>query len=361
MNRKNLNVGCYVLASIITLGLLSGCSDLQDELPATPQGTSKIHSSGWKSASSQDFHGTFLKNKNWSLDDCTPCHSKTFKGGVSNVSCYGCHSSYPHTIFSETASPYPRGHDGFLMSRGYPLADCKSCHGANYTGGTRVNVTCQKSGCHVDRNGTQKSPEACNTCHGDFRAPANDQISYSPPKGVRGDTASSYRGIGAHQIHLKGGTIADAVACTECHSVPSTLFESGHVDTDLPAEVVFGGPLGKLPSATIPSPVYNNQNLSCGNSYCHGNWRVRRSTSPYQFAYTDSVMVGANKSALWTGGPSEAACGTCHGLPPPGHVSATLTTCVNCHAGVVDGAGKISDKSKHINGKINAFGAERSF
>ncbi len=72
-------------------------------------------------------------------------------------------------------------------------------------------------------------------------------------------------------------------------------------------------------------------------------------------------MVGANASPLWTGGSSEAACGTCHALPPTGHIPQTITACVNCHSPVVDATGNISDKTLHINGRINAFGTERDF
>ena len=84
-------------------------------------------------------------------------------------------------------------------------------------------------------------------------------------------------------------------------------------------------------------------------------------SSPYQFLFTDSVMVGAKYAPMWTGGTSEATCGSCHGLPPVGHTPAPLTGCTACHADVVNSSGTIIDKTKHINGKINAFGVELSF
>jgi len=361
MKNFNMNIGVAVLAAIVSLGLLAGCSELKQELPTATEGTTEIHASGWKSASSPDFHGTFLKKKNWSLNDCAPCHAKSFKGGESKVSCYSCHLAYPHTIFNETAPPYSKGHAGFLASKGYPFGDCRSCHGATYAGGSRVDVSCMGSGCHVDRNGAPKSPEACNTCHGDFSAPANDQISYAPPRGVRGETVTSYRGVGAHQKHLKGGTISSVTACAECHRIPSTLLATGHIDSNLPAEVFFGGPLARVSSAITPNPAFNSQTLACSNTFCHGNFRLRKATSPYQLFYTDSVMVGANKTVAWTGGAADAACGTCHGLPPAGHIASALTSCWTCHPAVMDFTGQIIDKTKHINGKINVFATERSF
>lgn len=241
------------------------------------------------------------------------------------------------------------------------MLECQVCHGATYTGETRVNISCQTAGCHVDRTGARKSPEACNTCHGDFSAPARDTSTFAPPKGVKGETSTSYRGVGAHQVHLKGGAVSGGFDCTECHTVPKTFFETGHVDTDLPAEVFFNGPLGRLRSAVTPAPVYSSQDLSCANTFCHGNWRLRRSASPYAFVYTDSIMVGANKTVGWTAGAADGACGTCHGIPPVGHIASTLSACVNCHPGVVNSAGQIIDKTKHINGKVDAFGSERNF
>ena len=50
-----------------------------------------------------------------------------------------------------------------------------------------------------------------------------------------------------------------------------------------------------------------------------------------------------------------AVCGSCHGLPPTGHIAATLTGCGICHGSVVDTEGNIIDKTKHINGQVNVF------
>ena len=72
-------------------------------------------------------------------------------------------------------------------------------------------------------------------------------------------------------------------------------------------------------------------------------------------------MTGANESPGWTGGGGGGACASCHALPPAGHMPFALSSCVNCHTGVVNGAGNIIDKTKHINGKVNVFGSERAF
>ncbi len=54
---------------------------------------------------------------------------------------------------------------------------------------------------------------------------------------------------------------------------------------------------------------------------------------------------------------TQAKCGTCHGLPPTGHIAAPITSCYLCHQGVVDEMGNIIDKDKHINGYKSARGS----
>jgi predicted CxxxxCH...CXXCH cytochrome family protein len=315
------------------------------------------HASAWSNPASPNSHGNFLKANQWNASSCQSCHGTLYDGGASGVSCYTCHASYPHSVKFGTA-----GHPSYLMANGFPLTQCQTCHGSSYAGGTVVNVSCTTSGCHVDLNGAPKSPEACNTCHGVFSAPASDFLSAAPPKSVAGGTATTVSGVGAHQAHLATGMVGRTVKCQECHQVPSQVFSQGHLGSGPPAEVVFTDTLARLitgDGTLVPNPSYDPVSLTCANSYCHGNWKLRKVTSQWQFAYGDSIMGGSNYSPVWTGGSSQAACGTCHGLPPQGHQSTTITGCAVCHAAVVNSAGVIIDKTKHVNGKINVFGAER--
>jgi predicted CxxxxCH...CXXCH cytochrome family protein len=319
------------------------------------------HKTGWTTASSASSHGQYLKAKNWLVSECASCHGKEYTGGLTGKSCFTCHATYPHTVFAAYA-----GHEKYLYTKNYPLSDCKTCHGSAYAGGTVVNISCMKSGCHVDASGTAKNPEACNTCHGQFRAPATDALSVAPPEGVLGDSLETARGVGAHRKHLATGLLGKTVKCQECHASYTQTLVAGHLDTALPAEVVFTDTLSRLKTGdgtTVPSPSYNATTLRCSNSYCHGNWKLRKATSPYGQGdgFTDSVMVGSNYSPLWTGGTSEASCSSCHALPPAGHQKRSLTECAGCHLGVINSSGNIIDKTKHINGKINVFGIERSF
>ncbi len=446
------------LFAVIALGLslaLFSCSELKKDLPTPVSGAAAVHPEGWNQESSSDFHGTYLKARNFDTKECQPCHGGPFTGGTSQTSCFRCHSLYPHSAtWNQTAAgdfhgrflkamsynatdcqtchgtdynggtsqvacfschgtfphgavwntghgqylktknwtdtecqachgtdyaggtssvacfschdPYPHSvrfpsgrHTNYLYPNGYPLAVCRTCHGSDYNGGN-TGVSCMQPGCHVDQNGTQKSPEACNTCHGVFRAPASDFLSSAPPKGVLGDTAQTYRGVGAHQKHLLTGDLGKPLKCQECHVVPATLNQAGHIDTKLPAEVAMTDTLAGLVTgdgAVHPSPAWNG--TTCTNTYCHGNWMLQKNTSAYPWIYnpTDSVMVGAAYAPVWTGGSAQAACGTCHGLPPQGH-TALLGACVNCHSDVVDANMQIIDQSKHINGKIDVLTVE---
>ncbi len=147
---------------------------------------------------------------------------------------------------------------------------------------------------------------------------------------------------------------------------PTTTFAPGHVDTQLPAEVVFNDTLARLTTGGgtfVRSPAYNPATLTCANVYCHGTWQLKKSGSLYPEMFTDSVMVGTlANDPVWTGGGAlEAPCGSCHGLPPTGHRQQALGECVNCHLGIVNGNGQIVNHALHVNGKANVFGAERSF
>jgi len=321
------------------------------------------HKPGWLDPASSASHGKFLKTMNWQTVECARCHGSDFAGGSSGKACFTCHASYPHTVFVAAS-----GHAGYLLSQGYPLAQCKSCHGNVYTGGSVVNVSCSSAGCHVDNTGGAKSPETCNTCHGQFRAVASDPLSAAPPKSVLGDSLTSAQGVGAHSRHLLSGILGRPVKCTECHVRPVSLFAAGHVDTPLPAEVVFNDTLARLKTGGgtyDPAPAYNAATLTCVNTYCHGNWQMKKSESIYPQFFTDSVMVGAAQAPVWNGGASEASCGSCHGtaesVTPKGHVAFNLNSCVNCHIGVVNGSGQITNQALHINGKANVFGLERTF
>jgi predicted CxxxxCH...CXXCH cytochrome family protein len=241
-------------------------------------------------------------------------------------------------------------HGSYIAAHGYDMRPCQQCHGSDYSGGV-AEVSCKT--CHTGTAG----PENCATCHGGPGSP-------SPPTDLSGNTSTSAPGVGAHAKHVLGGSLSGFVWCSECHTVPEGVYVAGHVDSDRPAEVPMNGSLARNPTDGVaPVPVHDAGALTCANVYCHGNWKSNKADAPpdRQFAYMDTAITGLNAIPVWTGGSSQAACGTCHGLPPTGHIPEDLTFCAGCHSGVVDGSGNISNKALHINGKINVFGTERAF
>ncbi len=168
--------------------------------------------------------------------------------------------------------------------------------------------------------------KVCGDCHG-------SADSFAPPKDTLGHTATTFTGVGAHQAHLTDGTYRIALECNSCHLVPTAPSSVGHIDTDLPAEVLFG----ELAKIGGYEPAWNG--TTCANVYCHGA----------------ALDGGALTEPNWTTvDGSQVFCGSCHGIPPPPpHQVVAANSCVNCHGDVVDADNNIIDKKLHINGEVN--------
>lgn len=217
--------------------------------------------------------------------------------------CDSCHGAPP-------PDPHPQ------------MARCSLCHQAviDETGAIRAPEL------HVDGVVQTTVPMTCTGCHGDDDDPA-------PPKDVSGNRSSSFAGVGAHKTHVAGTVTSRAVPCEECHIVPSAVFQEGHVDTLLPAELSFSG----VATAHGASVVYEEG--SCNGSYCHG--------AAFSFGRPSG---GSNTAPKWSeGSGSEAACGSCHGLPPPpGHPQ--YIDCQYCHRNVKPDNRSFFDPTLHVNG-----------
>lgn len=230
-------------------------------------------------------------------------------------------------------------HRAFIRTNQWNLANCQQCHGFDYTGGI-AEISCIP--CH------QQTPEDCVVCHGGV-----EDLSGAPPLDLDDNTDASSLGVGAHTVHLNGAEYSNGFTCQQCHLVPASYADQGHADSELPAELTFGG-LATLNGA-LPNWVRNS--ATCADSYCHGNWSLAKSESNNQFMYASESIEGNNATPTWTDATT-VTCGTCHDLPPQGHTAAGLNTCVGCHAAVIDADGNIIDKSKHVNGMVNVLGQE---
>jgi predicted CxxxxCH...CXXCH cytochrome family protein len=157
---------------------------------------------------------------------------------------------------------------------------------------------------------------SCTSCHG-------SATNAAPPSGTHGETATTTRAVGSHQAHLVNTNLRSAaIACQECHAVPtSTGHSNGTVDMTW----------GTLARTGSFSPTWNG--TTCTN-YCHGS----------------SLGAGGTVTApSWTAGSSQAACGTCHGAPPPAPHT-TSTSCGTCHTGYT---ATTVNKANHMNGVLD--------
>lgn len=335
---KKQIITLWLLLPVVMI-LVTGCADLKENL-STPAEIN-VHGEGILNPASNNFHGKIIAANNNVLKDCQTCHATNFRGGTTGSSCLTCHKH--GTGIQDTSST--DFHGKVIASHGWSMKDCQACHGTDFSGGI-TKSSCNT--CHNRNNG----PKACNTCHGDFV----NRTSIAPPQALNGATSTSYRGVGAHQLHLAAGMSGFTVSCSSCHPSLAGYDDPKHIDKTPFATIEFADTLLKL----NPAMNYSFANISCNNSWCHGGFVFRKADAnpAYAFAYTDSVMTGLNPSVIWNKvDGSQGTCGTsCHALPPAGHMPSSLTGCANCHGAVIDNTGKIINQEKHINGKSNLFG-----
>lgn len=199
-------------------------------------------------------------------------------------------------------------HGHLLRETLYDFDRCAECHGDDFGGGA-ADASCLS--CH------ENGPTDCTTCHSDLP------------------------GQGAHAAHIPSPPTF-GVECETCHVVPAAWDDVGHVFLDdgsldpYPAEVMLSGKAaadGPSGSREGP-PSWDAEAGRCNNVYCHGD------------TYADAEA--AITEPLWAAGMDQAACGTCHGLPPSDHGLEDPDACVLCHGQVVDAELNIIVPELHI-------------
>lgn len=186
--------------------------------------------------------------------------------------------------------------------------------------------------------GTTAFPLVCSACHGSDDNPA-------PPRALptllsgkfQRPTATTARGVGAHQTHLRGTVSNHPIACESCHVVPSSIWDVSHLDAkDGRATVTFSG-LALLGGAT---PTYDKETLTCSGVYCHG---------------AKSKAPGPQSAPIWNVvDNSQRACSSCHGAYPPAP-HPQVGDCVDCHGLTAAKDKTIGNKNNHINGRVDVF------
>ncbi|HVY25382.1 MAG TPA: CxxxxCH/CxxCH domain-containing protein [Polyangiaceae bacterium] len=223
------------------------------------------------------------------------------------LDCRGCHGAPP-------PAPHPQ------------IDDCSKCH-ADTVASDNARIIDRTR--HVDGKVDVSFDQSCGSCHGNAKNAA-------PPRSVIGETATSVLGIGAHQTHVLGTASSRAVPCETCHVVPKAVLDPGHVDTPLPAEVTFSG----TALANGATPTY--QSGRCSGTPCHG------ATFPKQHA-----SGGSNTTPRWNVvDGSQAACGSCHGLPPPAPHPLPTFPCHSCHEDIGDDDQTFTHPGLHVDGKV---------
>jgi predicted CxxxxCH...CXXCH cytochrome family protein len=265
------------------------------------------------------------------LDACRTCHADPFSGAshVDGRLDVGGHDA----AWVDPASP---AFHAFSANRA--IADCQACHGADLSGGFAgvACASCHDGGVHggvtVVAFQVGGSPN-CVACHGG----ADDQGG-APPRATWGNAGDAVR-VGAHSTHVAAGH-----DCSVCHLKPADMVSPGHID-GLTADVVFGGMA--LDGPTTPS--WDRVTARCSSTYCHGG----------------TLTGGSNSAPDWTRvGAGEAACGTCHGLPPARFPSPThpvyvfAASCLGCHPATttVDAGGHdvLVPGGPHLNGGVES-------
>jgi predicted CxxxxCH...CXXCH cytochrome family protein len=246
--------------------------------------------------------------------------------------CLMCHDMSAHTTGAVIVAGHNQGwldqaSSGFhAFAANSGLDACKFCHGQDLSGGA-ANVACGQ--CH-DANlppGVTTWKKNCVMCHG-----GTDNQTGGPPRTTWGKSAELVR-VGAHSVHLQGSAIAGPVACNSCHVVPPDALAAGHVDGQR-AEVVFGG----IASQGL-RPTYDAATATCSATYCHGG----------------NLVGGSNTRPDWTKlDGTQAACGTCHGIPPrPTWGHNYHTGCTWCHYDIANDSGTaITNPALHIDGVV---------
>jgi predicted CxxxxCH...CXXCH cytochrome family protein len=289
-----LKINYYVLSFITIFGLAiisDGCSKLKENI-TQPQALT-IHKMGFNDTSSVNFHGKFLAANNFDLASCQKCHAADFKGGITGVSCYNCHT--------QAAGP---------------LA-CNTCHG-NFNDPSRIApprdvdgnsstdlITVGAHDSHLYNN--DFSVVACENCHKVPNAEnVMDHFSHGPQSNIVKLDSLAIHGIAAN---AKFDTSTGTCANVYCHG----NFEFNK--SDAPPERKFAYTSDKMTGnvRTVKWTILDGSQAPCGS--CHG--------TPDGF------------------------------ISPVGHIKLPITECVACHSTVVNEKGEIIDKTKHINGQIN--------
>ncbi len=384
--------------------------------PCDADCTADVHAPGILDPASPNFHATVLQQLNWSFPLCASCHGSDFSGGVSGVSCLGCHvagptacvtchgagpTSHAHGVHAMPSVPYASGSgsgsgsgvacgechvvptswddDGHIVHDGLAITTpAKVTFGAraaltidpadragppSYDGTTCTNVYCHGGELHA-AGGTSTSPRwdadatappqpECTSCHGD-----------PPPSHATGACSNCHPRSAPHI----DGIVQVGTGCDGCHGSPSSpapptdlegnLFTTaigvGAHQAHLQASSHISAPIPCATCHLVPTAIDSPGHFTGGPP------AVVTAALGWDHAAQTCASSYCHGSSLpvWTSG-GQVSCGSCHGIPPsdaPHTPAMTLASCASCHPGTVDAFGNIivtNGTSEHINGRVD--------
>ncbi|MBT0652040.1 CxxxxCH/CxxCH domain c-type cytochrome [Geomobilimonas luticola] len=333
---------------------------------------------------SNRFPGTTKWGGSWGIPggqygafDCKTCHI----AGSSNIkrvrtSVTAPSGSFPGgaVVFNSMTS-FGNDTGGHTAS----LHICEACHSqnkyhnfdtTNNTGGLAHENNSDCTTCHPHNAGFRAG---CDVCHGNPPTTADNDGSTATGLAWK-PAATGATSPGAHNMHA----IARGMKCVTCHNgntmptVSNTIQMGFAMDkTNVPGfsgTKVGGSYDGFVPAAPYSfvsgdggtTTVTQAGSNSCSNLYCHGGW---------------TGSNGSITTPSWTGGATQAACGTCHGT-----TAATAPTAGSHGRHAANGAGQLAllcsschgtdpANNNHVNGRIywnlatgdNRFGASATY
>ena len=266
-----------------------------------------------------------------------------------------------------------------------------SGYGANtiYSLGTHAPGSgygsCSAANCHGRRTiawGPSSTLPLCDKCHGS-KTSAGGFYTTSGPGTAANNTDPV---VGAHNAHIHQVNSAFTLYtsysaykdCGECHIKPNGPYDAGHIDTALPAEVVFQpGAIankGIVYGTTTSHAAYNSSNRTCNNVWCHGSaMDSNRGSGAYATVVADGGTLGKPTTPTWNqpflNGKPQNDCTHCHSYPPPApnesyshfshyssdNISVVLkqpNECSGCHINVKSDGNGFINSATHINGTV---------
>ncbi len=276
----------FLVAACATFMFLYGCSSPNSQSFIDPD-TGK-HAANWLPSS----HAMAASSGTTSLGTavpntaaCTQCHGADLDGGISGVSCTGCHLGGPTSVHPATWVPVPLTHGPSVSSGSTPVAKCSNqyCHGTSLGGVAGSGPSC--STCHAWP--FTPGSVVCGSCHG------------IPPSGsVYPDTP------GRHALHTAWTGTATA-SCSACHNG-----SDGASGTVTHSNGVVEVSILSTYNSKSGSASYDSSSMSCSQVSCHGGPRTQTATQAN--ALPSQATLAPTPS--WSNGTIDVGtqCTSCH-------------------------------------------------